>query len=1718
MNHLKTTPLQKTIVSAAIAAALSIGATTTHADIYEFTSTGEGLFTMLDSTGIQLGNTSSPYYDDPTWGYGLRTQTSGTMTFETATGAGTGTVAPFAFFNGGDAVASGVEFQSIGSGLILGAMTFSWGAEVISTQIVLDGSGLFAEIAAGPLAIGTVLDAASCALSGACATPASDGIKKGKYPIGPVPVATSSYNTTGQTGVGTTLAQLSLGGDDGIGGSPMDNGTFADFNANFDFTALTVTGYRETTPPVITVGGLATNSITISLNDVFDPLNPSAAGYVFCSDATDGDDTIDGAINANISFQVVSNNVPDAGGGVANVAGDYVVEYTCQDNSSAIAAGTLTASDNTSNTATLNVTVNTPPVANTNYDQTLASDSPLVIDFTTTAITGSALIATDADTDTMTFSSVSATTNGGVVTDNGTDLLYTPAAGYVGADSFTYTVNDGAIDSGTGTVNLDVTNVLPVAVLDGASATVGQSIAINVVTNDTDYEDDINSVALSIVTITTPPVYGTINSVVGGTVNYTAPATIPAGGNDPFYYTVTDSNTPIAGVSSPVVVNVGILAAANAIPTTTDVAYTTDAGTPLDIIITAGSDPAGAGAVPVADTDGGDTHIFTNVAATSTNGTITGNNSDTLTYTPNAGFNGVDTFTFTATDNNGGVSTPANTITITVNSMVPVANDDPGLSMLLGGTLNIDVAANDTDVEDDATSTALVTVTPGTPDNGGAAVAVVAADGTIDFTPVAVGVESFTYTVTDSDSNVSAPATVTVTVTAAPVTSDIALATDEDVALTTISLPNVLIATDGDGDALTYDTFDAVTIQGGAVTVNGANDTLTYTPAENFNGVDTFTFSVTDGVNTSAGTSTVTMTVAAIDDAMVCQGASFTTAVDTPALITENDLVGACTDIDGAVTLLSYTQPTNGAVTGTDPLTYTPTAAYVGADSFTFTATDGTGAGDRVYTVTMAVVDDPAIHVITGGNFTMLDSSGAKVGGATDVSGVFDERLICNIESCTDIAMTTALASSQAFNSNFWTAHDIRVFGPGIYTFDSTCTAADIAAGTTVCGGTPAEMLSMTVGAGQLGAHMLFDWNVTTDIDVVVTWDYNTAFGAPIYDGDCAGGGTFCDATQTATRPWNWSSVDADGDSFRGAGMVDGPFGGFHANFNLDMTSGYTPPVANNDSTSTTPSTLVVIDLLANDSDAEDGAPPVGVVVTLDTTAMAAGSTLIDNLDGTVDYTPDAALVDGNTDTFQYTITDAGGAVSSAATVTVSITATLNTAPTANDVTFVSDEDVVLSINITDVDSLSTDVATDAESDPLTFVTFDAASTQGGVVTVDITNSILSYTPLANFNGTDTFTFSVNDGLGDSNIATMTITVNPVNDAVVCTGVTLATAVDTALTIVAATELITGCTDIDGDTVTFASAVQPANVASVVVDDGLGTLTYTPETGLFGSDSFVFTATDGNGGDGTATANIQVGTVYGNFTMLDASGNVFGGTNDVVFTWDGISMHSAETDLVSNMTIESAGPHPFFGAPWFAHHVRVFGPGTYTFEADNALCESKAASPDAANAGTKITNAGADDIDASGCPGTGTGTATTVSMTVAAGQIGVHMLFDYNGSFDIDVVNVYDMNAPWNDATGQGDQLNDLWSGAAGVSPDPLTDWGLVSRDVNADGVNGSPMIDGPFVGFYANFNDSPGGTAPPQEDITTEVRNTLLGSGVLNWGVLLAMLPLISLLRRRNK
>ena len=221
-------PSAHTLSALCLAMGITVGVST-QASAQVITADWTGLFTMLDPGGVALQNTSKPYYYDATWGYGYRTQISGTLTFDMASGAGSATVQPvdlwgFAPHN----VLSfyGFSMQAIGDGnggngsLVQASLFWDIGsANDIPVNLILDPAGFFG---AGPYATSQVI-------SGVGAIPGSDGILNGKFPIGPAPIVTTTYDSA-----------FPLSGD-GIGGIPMTSGPFVGLNVNFDFTALHIT-------------------------------------------------------------------------------------------------------------------------------------------------------------------------------------------------------------------------------------------------------------------------------------------------------------------------------------------------------------------------------------------------------------------------------------------------------------------------------------------------------------------------------------------------------------------------------------------------------------------------------------------------------------------------------------------------------------------------------------------------------------------------------------------------------------------------------------------------------------------------------------------------------------------------------------------------------------------------------------------------------------------------------------------------------------------------------------------------------------------------------------------------------------------------------------------------------------------------------------------------------------------------------------------------------------------------------------------------------------------------------------------------------------------------------------------------------------------------------------------------------------------------------------
>ncbi|MBM7113514.1 tandem-95 repeat protein [Archangium primigenium] len=221
----------------------------------------------------------------------------------------------------------------------------------------------------------------------------------------------------------------------------------------------------------------------------------------------------------------------------------------------------------------------------------------------------------------------------------------------------------------------------------------------------------------------------------------------------------------------------------------------------------------------------------------------------------------------------------------------------------------------------------------------------------VTYTPTANFSGEDAFKVTVSDGKATAMATVRVTVqevNSAPVAGDDTATTDEDVALTLAA--SVLLAndTDADGDTLTLSRVQNPS--GGAVVLSGT--TLTFTPDANFNGTASFEYVVTDGSANSIGR--VTVTVDPINDAPVATPVTVSTPQSTSVTIT---LVA--TDVDGDALTFTTTTPAHGTLSGTGATrVYRPTPGFLGQDTFTFEASDGSLTSNTA-TVTLTVTPPP---------------------------------------------------------------------------------------------------------------------------------------------------------------------------------------------------------------------------------------------------------------------------------------------------------------------------------------------------------------------------------------------------------------------------------------------------------------------------------------------------------------------------------------------------------------------------------------------------------------------------------------------------------------------------------------------------------------------------------------------------------------------------------------
>ncbi len=604
--------------------------------------------------------------------------------------------------------------------------------------------------------------------------------------------------------------------------------------------------------------------------------------------------------------------------------------------------------------------------------------------------------------------------------------------------------------------------------------------------------------------------------------------------------------------------------------------------------------------------------------------------------------------------------------------------------------------------------------------------------------------------------------------------------------------------------------------------INAALDGLTYSPSLNQTSGASLSISVSDEGNTGSGgelsdSKTITITIEAVNDAPVAGDDAATTFTNT--LVTINVLVNDTDQEGDALEVTAVSVPANGTATlnGDGTIDYMPDSSFEGTDTFTTTISDGNGGTDTS-TTTITVngpgpdgdgvpdaTEDGAPNGGDGDNNGVLDSeennvtsvpiaAGDNVGDyvtvVSDPSTELTQVVSADLPSPETAPDGVGIIGSLSFNVVNLTVGQATVvtlilprgvvaisyykFGPTAadpadhwyeFLFDGTVGA--IIFPETV---SDPPMIELHLTDGLLGDADLTANGVIDDPGAPIF----TSNVLPVATADAA----TLDEDTSVTIGVLTNDEDADGDSLSLVAVAQ-PESGVAA-LNNDGTISYTPnsdffgedtftyivtdgngapvtgtvtvtvapvqdpPTAVADVATTDEETPVTIAIFANDFDVD------GDDIFLVAVAKPQNGETVYNSDRELTYTPDTDF--SGQEVFSYSISDTAGNIVQGA-ITVTVTGT-NDAPVAVADSATLDEDETLAIDV-----LSNDV--DAEGDDLSIESFTQPA-HGSVAASE--DGTLTYSPDANYNGGDTFAYTITDGQVTS-ATTVTITVSPVNDA-----------------------------------------------------------------------------------------------------------------------------------------------------------------------------------------------------------------------------------------------------------------------------------------------------------------------------------------------------------------
>ncbi|KIN65227.1 putative hemagglutinin/hemolysin-related protein [Sulfitobacter noctilucicola] len=991
---------------------------------------------------------------------------------------------------------------------------------------------------------------------------------------------------------------------------------------------------------------------------------------------------------------------------------------------------------------------------------------------------------TDPNGDPLTITEASVPEEQGTVDIVDNQLVFTPAEDFTGEAEISYTVEDpdGNADEGTVTVTVNPVNDAPDAVDDVATTEEDTPVVLDLIDNDSDPEDDL----LTVTEVSVPEEQGTVVNNGDGTATFTpAPDFV---GEATVTYTIADPDG-----EEDTAVHVVDVTPINDAPDAVDDADVTDEDTPVTVDLLAND----------TDVDGDDLRVV-EATVPEEEGTLVDNGDGTVTFTPAPDFNGDATITYTISDGNGGEDTAEHVITVGEENDAPVTEPDTLETDEDTPSEPLNVLANDTDPDGDPLELIEATSPDGT--------VAFTPEGEVIFTPDPDfnGETTITYTVTDP-SGEETEGTVTVTVNPvndAPDAVDDVDVTPEDTPITVDLLAN---DTDVDGDDLTV--VEATVPEEQGTLVDNGDGTVTFTPAEDFTGEATISYTIEDeeGLTDSAEH---LVYVNEVSDVPVANDDIATTEEDTPVTIDalEND-----TDPDGDDTLiiLEATVPEEqGTVEIVDnELVFTPAPDFNGEAIIDYVAQDPDGnEAPAQVTVTVDPVNDAPVAE---------DDS-----DITDLNTPVTVDLLAN-DSDVDGDDLTVIEATVPEEQGTLVEN-----GDGTVTFTPS---TDFTGEATI-----SYTIEDEEGLTDDAVHVITvndTENAPTAVDDTAETDEDTPVTIDVLENDTDPTDDPLTITE-ASVPEEQGTVEivdnqlvfTPAPDFNGPAeisyTVEDPDGNAdEGTVAVTVNPVNDAPVAEDDEDVTDINTPVTVDLLANDSDVDGDDLTV-----IEATVPAEEGTLVDNGDGTVTFTPATDFV--GEATISYTIEDEEGLTDDAVHV-ITVEDPENTPPVAVDDVEETPEDTPVIVDLIGND-------TDEDGDPLTLVEATVPEEQGTLE--DNGDGTVTFTPAPDFNGPATITYTVADPDGEEDEGEAIVTVTPVNDAPVAEDDRDITDFETPVTV----DLLANDSDVDGDDLTVIEATVPAEQGTLV-DNGDGTVTFTPADDFTGDATISYTIEDEEG-------------------------------------------------------------------------------------------------------------------------------------------------------------------------------------------------------------------------------------------------------------------------------